>query len=111
MAGPGLSVYREPALSNTAKAAKTTEGKVYSMHVENSNATKSYVHFYDVAAGSVTVGTTVPMRTMFVPATGGMDFAWTVPLDFDTAISCAATTTATGGTAPVAGLLVNVDYT
>lgn len=105
-----LSTYRETSLSNTAKEVDPNQGKVYAVHIENSNAAKAYLQLYDAAAANVVVGTTAPKKTLYIPAAGGYDFAWPVPVDFDTAIAVAATTTATGGTAPSAGLLVNIDF-
>ena len=108
--GVGLDTSRTTALSNTATAIKSSAGNIYLLHVENPNSSKAYLQFYDVAAGSVTVGTTTPKLSLLIPATGGHDGYLPIPIAFGTAITVAATTTATGGAAPTTGLLVNIGY-
>lgn len=107
----GLTKYRNTALSNTATAVKASAGGLYYIHVYNSNTTDCFLQIYDAAAGSVTVGTTTPDMTLCVPAGGVLD----TPMDgsalgFSTAITIAATTTITGGTAPSTGFLVSMGY-
>lgn len=106
----GSTPFRNTALSNTAVALKASGGNLYGVHIENSSAAKSYVHFYDVAQGSVTVGTTTPAISLVIPAQGAYDYNFSTPLTFATAITIAATTTATGGTAPASALLFNAYY-
>lgn len=97
------------ALTNTAVAIKASTGRVYYYHIYNPNVTGAFIQFYNVAAGSVTVGTTAAQRILFIPAGGVLDTPITIPWSFSTAISYAATTTATGGTALSTAILANVD--
>lgn len=106
----GLDTFRATNLTNTSQAVKASAGNLYSVHIENSNSSKAYVQFYDLASGSVTVGTSTPKKTLFIPPNGAYDFDWAIPVAFATAISIAATTTATGSTAPTNNLLINCDY-
>jgi len=95
---------------NTAQVIKAGAGSLYALEVSNSNSADAWIQLYDVAAGSVTVGTTVPDQSYFVPAQGAMDKSFSVPVAFGTAITYACTTTATGSGAPTTGLVVNAIY-
>lgn len=106
----GLLTLKTDALVATAVAVKASAGKVYGYHIYNSNATDMFVHFYDIAQGSTTVGSSARSRTLAVPGGGVIDTALVVPLTFATAITIAATTTITGSSAPGTGLLIDVDY-
>jgi len=106
----GLSVSKTDAQTATVTAVKAGSGRVYGYHIFNPNVADTYLHFYDIASGSVTVGTSTRTRTLWIPAGGAIDTVFTVPLTFGTAISTAATTTITGSTAPQTGLLVDIDY-
>lgn len=106
----GLTTNRQTALSNTAVAVKASSGRVYGYHIYNPNTSDSYVQLYDVAQGGVSVGTTTPTRTLWIPSGGAIDSQFAIPLSYGTAITIAATTTITGGSAPSSGLLVEIDY-
>lgn len=93
---------------STAVTVKSSKGRVYGYHVENPNGAKSYVQFFDHAAP--TVGTTSAVLRLFVPANGGLDMVFPLGIQFETAITYACTTTATGTTGPTVGLVVNVLY-
>ena len=95
---------------STVTAVKASAGRVHGYHVYNSNTTDAFLHFYDIASGSVTVGTSTRLRTLWIPAGGAIDSLFAVPITFGTAISTAATTTITGSTTPTTGLLVDVDF-
>lgn len=97
-------------LSNAAQAVKASAGQVYAYFGYNPNSTAYYIHFYNVAAASVVVGTTNPLFTLTVPATGGLNLALPSGIAFDTAIAVAATTTAGGNSAPATGLDLVVWY-
>lgn len=99
--GGGASIFRSTTLTNSAVAVKASAGTVSFLHVANvsGSAVTCYLHLYNVAAASVTVGTTVPTWSMVLPASTVQTVPFTVPLQFSTAISAAATTTAGGSTA------------
>lgn len=98
------------AQTATVTAVKASAGRVHGYHIYNSNTADAFLHFYDIASGSVTVGTSTRLRTLWIPAGGAIDSLFVVPLTFGTAISIAATTTITGSTTPTTGLLVDIDY-
>jgi hypothetical protein len=93
----------------TAKAAaKTTAGGIHSYHIQNPNIVDAWVQFFDAALASVTVGTTTPVMSLWVPAGGALDASLSAFIAFTTAITIAATTTPTGATAPAVGLVTNL---
>lgn len=98
----GLSAYHNAALSNTAVAVKASAGQLYGIDMSNALNSTAYVQFFDVAQGSVTVGTTAPTFVISGP-TAAATFATRgvqIPLGITmgTAITAASTTTATGNT-------------
>lgn len=93
------------ALSSTAVAIKASSGRIVSAEFYNPAAAVTYVQLFDKAAASVVLGTDTPILSIGVPAGGRAQ----CPLDvgFITAISVAATTTATGAVAPATALVAN----
>lgn len=108
----GTTVARFTALTNVAQAVKATTGTLYSYHLSNqaNPAQDLYVHFYNVVAASVTVGTTTPSRSFFLPGGAVIDTPYSVPMAFGTAISVAVSTTATGGTAPTNVIYAHAEF-
>lgn len=95
----------------TAQAAKGSAGNVYGWYIYNPEAAVSFVHFYDVASGSVTVGTTNPKFTLAIPAGAAANIPPVMAVaNFATAITVAATTTAGGNTAPSTGVSLVLFY-
>jgi hypothetical protein len=89
---------RTTALTNTPLAIKGAAGNLYGMNVINPNATPVYLKFYNVAAGSVVVGTGI-IDTIIVPAADGTNPGSIILTPevvalyfFSTAISVAAVT-------------------
>lgn len=99
-------------LTNTPVAVKASAGNLYGFDFVNTGSAAAYVQLFDAAAGSVTLGTTAPKLSKWVPAGGAWEekFAGDGKITFGTAITVAATTTATGNTAPVTGILANVTF-
>lgn len=106
----GVTIHKTDALVATAVAVKASAGNIYGYHIYNPNATDIYVHVYNIAQGSTTVGTSSRTISMVVPAYGVLDAVFPMPLSFGTAITIAATTTLTGNTAPGTGLVTNIYY-
>lgn len=89
----------------TARVIKASAGQLYGYYAYNPEAAVTFVHFYNVAAASVTVGTTNPMFTLAVPAGAAANLMFPCGVTFSNAgWSCAATTTAGGNTAPATGV-------
>lgn len=108
--GNGASMYFDADGDNTAQACKASAGNLYSIDFYNSNADDAYVQLFDVAAGSVTVGTTTPNYVFIVPGEGGISKEFPVPLSCATAITYACTTTPTGNGDPTTGLTISIAY-
>lgn len=94
------------ALTSTAQVIKATAGKLLGYYLYNPNATAQFVQFYNVAAASVTVGTTTPLFMITVPPTSAANL-WMQPggITFSNAgWSWAATSTAGGNGSPSTAL-------
>jgi hypothetical protein len=95
----------------TAQAIKASAGQMYGYYAYNPEAAVTFVHFYNTAAASVTVGTTNPMFTIAIPAGSAANLMFPYGVVFSNAgWSCAATTTAGGNTAPATGVSLVVWY-
>jgi hypothetical protein len=91
----GLSYYNgiQPA-TPAATAVKTSAGQIGFIHATNNNATPVYLKIFNVASGSVTLGTTSANLNLEIPGnTGGAGFVLPIPcgLSFGTAITIATT--------------------
>jgi hypothetical protein len=93
------------ALTSTAQVIKASAGQLYGWSITNPNTSAVYVHFYNVAAASVTVGTTTPAFPLMIPALSKENFIGPIGIEFTNAgWSWAATTTGGGNTAPTTAL-------
>ncbi len=97
-------------LTATLVAIKASGGNLYGFDFVNTGATDAYVQFFDLAAGGVTLGTTVPKLSKWVPSGGAWEekFSGEAKVTFATAITIAATATPTGNGAPATGILANI---
>ena len=107
---PGLSVYRNAALKATKQSVKTGKARCYGWKIQNLDSAEAYFHIYDALAANVTVGTTTPKISIWLPASGGDDLVLPRPIAFNTGFVVAATTTLGGSGAPTNGELVNLLY-
>jgi hypothetical protein len=104
---------RMSALSTTVTAVKSSAaGQLGMLHCSNGGASTAFVQVFDVAtAGAVTLGTTVPDLSFEIPP--GISSGYSLPLvgmQFSAGIQVAATTTATGSSAPSTTLNCNAAY-
>ena len=117
IAGPaGLIEYTNDDIAEVKDAVKASSAVVYSIYIDNSAnaAAASYLKIWNVASGSVTVGTTAPDEIIYVPAAARI----TVPMftvaaggkTFGTALTIACVTTAgtAGTTGPTSNVLVSI---
>jgi len=93
----GTTLYKNIDVDESEDEVKATAGQVYWIHAINSTAAPLFLKFYDLAAASVTVGTTVPDLTFPVPGNADSDgagFTLSIPngIEFGTGITIAATT-------------------
>jgi hypothetical protein len=98
----------ENALSTTVQTVVGSAAKLMSYYCYNPNATVAYVQIFDIS-GAVTLGTSVPKWSIAIPATSAANISG-LNLAFANAIKVAATTTATGLTAPGTALDCNFGY-
>lgn len=96
-------------LTEAPQTIKGSAGNLYGVNFKNADSVDAYVQIYDAA--SPTVGTDVPKLCIWVPAGGSWaeKFTGESKISFGTAITIAATTTATGNTGS-AGVIANVVY-
>ena len=78
----------------------------------NSSGSDAFLQLFDAASASdVTLGTTVPNQSYFIPgpagATGGADRIYTRPILFEAGLAYAVTTTPTGNTSPASAITLN----
>ena len=98
--------------TNTVQGICTTACTAYDLSAVNTTAAICYIQEFAVATGSVTLGTTAPVRIVLVPATGyaADNIPPTIGDKFATAWSYATTTTPTGSTACGSSVYVQADY-
>jgi hypothetical protein len=84
----------------------------YFWHCQNQDASTRYLQVFDVVAGSVTLGTTVPKFSYPLPPSGYWEETWQSEArpSFANAITVAVTTTPTGSTGPTTGAVCNFIY-
>lgn len=85
------------AANLTETDISTGKTMLLSFQAMNSGAANAWVHFYNLAAASVVVGTTVPKKSFMIPSGGGMVDEPNLSIEFPTA--CSFAYTAVGGAA------------
>ena len=109
----GATLFTDTDLAATVQSIKGSSGTIYAIDIDNTaNAAKTFVKLWNVASGSVTVGTTAPDLIIPVPASTRSVIQIPAGLLFDTAISAAAVTTAgtAGTTGPTSDVIARVVY-
>jgi hypothetical protein len=92
-------------------AIKASAGTVYGIYLFNGSTTaNTYLQIWNLATGSITIGTTAPLYSFGVPYGGGAFIPFPEPLTFSTAITIAATTTRAGSTYATTGLDYDIIY-
>jgi hypothetical protein len=100
------------AQSTTVKAVKSSAGQLGMLQCYNPNASQVYVQIFNVASGSVVLGTTAPTLSIPIAPTSTGGYALSNPgISLGgSGVSLAVTTTATGNTAPATAADCNVAY-
>lgn len=107
----GWTPLRMSGLSTTVTAIKASAGELGMLQCYNPNAVVIYVQVFNLAFGSVTLGTTAPTLSIPIAATSTGGYALANPgINFSAAMSAAVTTTATGLTAAGTATDCNVVY-
>ena len=105
-AAGGALISRIVATASTnVTSIKAGTGKLYGYSISNTTASAFYVKFYNIASGSVVVGTTAIVDTLYVPATGTWTgtFVGDIGIGFATAISYSTTANAVDSDTTVIG--------
>lgn len=104
--------FRNAAVT-TAVTIKSVSGTVYGYYIYNPNASICSLDFFNATSANVTLGTTVPVASLVIPASSGANLA-SSPVGmfggFYKAMSVAAVTAAGGATPCGSGMTVNVFY-
>ena len=99
------------ALSTTVVSIKSSAGQLGMLQCYNPNSTQAYIQIFNIASGSVSLGSSTPLQSIPIGPTNTGGFTLSlVGLQFSTAISVAATTTATGSSAPSTAIDCNAAY-
>ncbi len=106
----GWTPYSNTALSNTKQTVKGSAGCFGGYMIYNPNTVPIFIQVFDVAAASVTVGTTTPTYVLTIPPVSAANLELTLGVGHANAIVIAATTTATGSTAPTTALTAAIFY-
>lgn len=107
----GFSVYSNTALTNTVVSVKSSAAQIAGWALHNPSAATTYLQFFNAAtAGAVTLGSTTPTFVMALAAGASANLIGACGIDFASGIQIAATTTATGSTAPATAMVVAVIY-
>lgn len=88
----GCSIFRTIDLDETEEDVKTSAGNLYGYYFANTTSSARYLKFYNATAASVSVGTTTPVITYYLPPTSAGHVGLPYPISFGTAICVAATT-------------------
>lgn len=105
----GLNPSLKSALTATVVTVKSTNGVLGHLQCYNPSNAAAYVQVFDVS-GAVTLGTTVPVLSFGLTTLTNNSVEFTNGYLFANAIKVAATTTATGSSAPSAALTCNFGY-
>jgi hypothetical protein len=106
---PSWTPVLENGLSTTVQTVDSSAGSLGYYYCYNPNTTVAYIQIFDTS-GTVTLGTTTPKLSIGIPGTAGGNLEWANGVSFANAIKVAATTTATGSTAPSTAIDCNFGY-
>lgn len=114
----GFSQYTDTVMGSTVDAIKASSALLYLVTVDNSGngGAAAYVKLWNVASGSVTVGTTAPDEIIYVPGGAIITQPYYTKIapgkTFGTALTAACVTTGgtAGTTAPTNPVIVSLLY-
>lgn len=109
----GANLFVDDDNQNAAVAVKASSAVLYQLELDNTaNGAPTYCKLFNVAAGSVVIGTTAPDLTILVPAATKITMVLPGGLTFGTALSVASVTTKveSGSTSPSSSFVVKMVY-
>ena len=110
------SVYFNAAVTAATNVSTACRGRLMSLQAYNVNAQDIWLQVFNIAAASVTLGTTTPIQSFLIPKGNGTDrgafeMSWAEGVNLDgSAISIGATTTEAGSTTATTGVEVNIQF-
>jgi hypothetical protein len=106
-----LNMYNNTALTNTPILIKAGASRLIEWDFYNPNNVNVWVQVFNVAAAaSVTLGSTAPTRSIFIPSLSGRDFGNIYSGNYGSGIVVACATTNTGGVAPTLPIQAYIGY-
>lgn len=114
----GVFQFNDTAMGNTVDAVKASSAVAYWALVDNTanGGAATYVKLYNLASGSVVVGTTAPDEIIYVPGGQKITHIFYTGANpgktFSVALSAIAVTTGgtAGSTSPVSAVPVTIQY-
>jgi hypothetical protein len=107
----GFSAYLANATTNTVRSVKTSPGVLAFVQCYSGNASVTYLQVFALPSTSVTLGTTTPAMSFAIgPTSTVTEFMSPIGILMPGGISIAATTTATGSTAPASAIDCNLGF-
>lgn len=110
-------IFQDTSATNAANAIKASSAKIYYIIVDNSlNVAASYLKLFNLASGSVTLGTTAPDFVAYIPASSIITIPFftsaATGITYSIALSYAVVTSGgTAGTsAPSSAVTLTVSY-
>jgi len=90
-------------------ALDTGGGTLYAVEIDNTaNSATAYLHMYNVASGSVTIGTTDEHYTFMAPAGGRVTYACPGGASYSTALTAGIVSSPGGSVGPSASVTAYV---
>jgi hypothetical protein len=105
----GWTPILENGLSTTVQTVKGSAGELGAYYCWNPNGAVAYIQIFDTG-GTVTLGSTAPKWSIGIPPTSAANLELANGMNFASAIKVAATTTATGSSAPSTGIDCNFAF-
>ena len=107
--GNTLYTLTETSTKPSTGALDTTDGVIHAVEIDNtSNASAVYLHIWDLAAGSVTIGATDEDFTFMAPATSRVTYACPEGAAYATALTAALVSAPGGSVGPSASVTVYI---
>ena len=109
-AGSGSSTYSNLALSSAPVAVKASPATLLTIDLYNPGTADAFVQMFNASVANVTLGTSVPNLSYWVPAGQRVQLTFAGGAGWTTALTIAATATDNGAGAPISALVVNATY-
>lgn len=110
----GLKKYHDTDIGATKVSIDATSGNIHAITIDNTGnaAEATFLKLWNVASGSVTVGTTAPDYVFMVPAATKVTIVFSSAIAYDTALTVACVTTAgtAGTTDPTSSVVLDLIF-